>query len=70
MDMANEVNVTEILGDEHLPGAIDFYLISLGFYKSDRASGTKRNAKVSIPKKKQPDYVAWTPSFDGEEPPF
>lgn len=70
MDMANEVNVTEILGDDHLPASIDFYLISLGFYKSDRAPGSKRNAKVFVDKPKQPEYVAWRPSFDGEQPPF
>lgn len=59
-----------ILGEEHLPASIDFYLISLGFHKSDRAPGAKRNATVAIPEPKQPEYVAWTPSYPGEDPPF
>jgi hypothetical protein len=58
-----------ILGDDQLPAEIDFYLISLGFHKSDREPGHKRHAQVAIAKPKE-TYKAWTPSYAGEEPPF
>lgn len=66
-----------MIDDERdFPAAIDLYLLSLGFYKSERQPGTNRNVKVALPKKKDARHLAakgisqsWTPSYIGEEPP-
>jgi len=58
-----------ITDDSQLPAAIDIWLMSMGFYKSERAPGSKRNVQIAIEQKKE-KYVAWKPSYDGEQPPF
>jgi len=58
-----------ITDDAQLPSAIDIWLMSMGFYKSERAPGSKRNAKVTIQQKKE-KYVAWKSAYEGEDPPF
>jgi hypothetical protein len=57
--------------EDELPNDIEFYLISLGFFKSERPAGAIRNAPIQHPKTtEQIVSVGWRPSHRGEEPPF
>ena len=60
---------------DELPNDIEFHLLSLGFYPSERDPNAGRNAPIARPKPQKkrgaPDAnPCWTPSFKGEEPPF
>lgn len=51
-----------------LPDAIEFYLMSLGFFEVDkRSSGDHADIHIAEPEE---EFVAWKPSFEGEAPPW
>jgi len=52
-----------------LPIELECFLIKYGFFESDRVPGRRAHAPVHIPEPKEV-YVAWKPSYPGEEPPF
>lgn len=57
---------------EELPIAIECFLLKYGFFESEWAPGSKRNAPVAVIKEKDDRMKSkgWMPSYDGEDPPF
>jgi len=60
------MGLKEVIAEE-LPIELECFLLKYGFFERQHAPG--RNAPVYIAEPKE-EYVAWKPSFDGEEPTF
>lgn len=56
--------------DDTLPIELECFLLRWGIFEPHHAPGYRRHADVYIPEEKKPEYVAWKPSYPGEEPPF
>lgn len=66
-------NLSNPTTDEELPIELECFLITWGFFESDRAPGSIRHAQISKPKVKKTGAEAnpaWVPSAPGEQPPF
>lgn len=57
---------------EQLPIELECFLMTWGFFESERGPGYKPHAPVYIaPERTDPrESIGWMPSYPGEEPPF
>lgn len=57
---------------EQLPIELECFLMTWGFNERDRPIGAKRHVPVAIKSDEEDPRAVrgWTPSFEGEEPPF
>lgn len=56
---------------EDIPFDLEMFLITHGFYESERPPNYVAHGKITRPKVKKREYPKqWTPSYYNEEPPF
>lgn len=62
-----------MVNQDQLPIELECFLLKWGFFERDRAPGAIKHQQITKPKKQNkgvPESVAWTPSYQGEQPPF